>query len=1181
MSNPPRTIRRDTRVFISAVTRELGTVRKLVKKGLEDNDYHAVEQDNFPPDYRDLIDKLRERINSCDAVIHIAGHCYGAEPKHRPDDAPRRSYTQPEYDIAVDLGKPVYVFLTGDGFPADPHDPEPLELRGLQEVHRERLTSTGRDYSHTASIEQLDQKVRSLQLKVVRLEEELQQVDQKVAVTGRRLWRWLVLVTVVGGAALGAVGVVGWRQHIESEKAEAARKVVTGVDKSLTSVNTNLEEVRKQFADPDVLTGKIKSHIRKRADEEIAATKKKAPDDWRKRAEIEKRRDQALERVEDLVETIRKGLAGAPDPIFVEAAAILGKQGVDEAIKYLEQKQSSIERKISAANSSRDEAEQHLREAYRPKMLQADLYQVKLIWDEALHIREEIAQETPSWFEARSRLGKLLYTLASYGKSEPHLRTAVEVAANPREEATALNDLALLLQATNRLSDAEPLYRRALAIDERSYGPNHPEVATNLNNLAALLQATNRMSEAEPLSRRALAIVERSYGPDHSEVAIRLNNLAELLRATNRLSEAEPLYRRALAIDERSYGPNHPDVAKALNNLAEFLRATNRVSLSEPLYRRAVAIDEQSYGPGHPDVARDLNNLALLLSTTNRLSEAESLYRRAVAIFEQSYGSDHPEVAKALNNLAELLHTTNRLTEAEPLLRRAVAIFEKSYGPNHPDVATALNSLGGLLHTTNRLSDAEPLYRRALAIDERSYGPDHPKVAIRLSNLGGLLDATNRLADAEPLYRWALAIFERSYGPDHPDVATSLNNLALLLQVTDRLADAEPLLSRAVRILSQFQRLTGHEHPNLRTYEENYRRLLSYLKFGEPQIATRIKAARAETDKLSPIVPEVERLLGPAKPVADVLTALDRRYREQGKPTVYFLEPREPIVPHLDELLRRNADGLNALGVAAFREGAHADAVVFCEAALELMDDQPAQARTKLIVRMGRAASLCELGLIAQARDDLLRLLAELDEIPTTDFKTKGQARFHLAVCQWRLGDRAAAQRSAEQSLAAYDAAQKAKPVNPALRRASEQLIAAVKAGKALPPLAAIDAPAALETARARYRAREALTKLGMKQQAAPLLDQMLGPAKPTKEVLDALDRQYREQGKPAVWFLPHTEPIAPHLDQLLGSAKTVKEVLDALDRQYREQKKPAVWFLPLNEPISPHLDELLGKPSQ
>jgi hypothetical protein len=44
-------------------------------------------------------------------------------------------------------------------------------------------------------------------------------------------------------------------------------------------------------------------------------------------------------------------------------------------------------------------------------------------------------------------------------------------------------------------------------------------------DLAQLLQATNRLAEAEPLVRRALAITEASYGPDHPKVAICLNNL--------------------------------------------------------------------------------------------------------------------------------------------------------------------------------------------------------------------------------------------------------------------------------------------------------------------------------------------------------------------------------------------------------------------------------------------------------------------------------------------------------------------------------------------------------------------------------------------------------------------------------------------------------------------------------
>ena len=39
-----------------------------------------------------------------------------------------------------------------------------------------------------------------------------------------------------------------------------------------------------------------------------------------------------------------------------------------------------------------------------------------------------------------------------------------------------------------KYEEAEPLYRRSLAIDEKVYGPDHPEVATDLNNWAVLLE---------------------------------------------------------------------------------------------------------------------------------------------------------------------------------------------------------------------------------------------------------------------------------------------------------------------------------------------------------------------------------------------------------------------------------------------------------------------------------------------------------------------------------------------------------------------------------------------------------------------------------------------------------------------------------------------------------------------
>ena len=53
-------------------------------------------------------------------------------------------------------------------------------------------------------------------------------------------------------------------------------------------------------------------------------------------------------------------------------------------------------------------------------------------------------------------------------------------------------------------------------------------MATELNNLASLLYARNRLAEAEPLMRRALAILETSLGPDHPNTVTTRNNLAAL-----------------------------------------------------------------------------------------------------------------------------------------------------------------------------------------------------------------------------------------------------------------------------------------------------------------------------------------------------------------------------------------------------------------------------------------------------------------------------------------------------------------------------------------------------------------------------------------------------------------------------------------------------------------------------
>ncbi len=69
-----------------------------------------------------------------------------------------------------------------------------------------------------------------------------------------------------------------------------------------------------------------------------------------------------------------------------------------------------------------------------------------------------------------------------------------------------LNNLAALNQAQGRYAEAEPQFKRSLAILEKALGPEHPSFATSLENYAALLRETGRTAEEDKMEARAKAI---------------------------------------------------------------------------------------------------------------------------------------------------------------------------------------------------------------------------------------------------------------------------------------------------------------------------------------------------------------------------------------------------------------------------------------------------------------------------------------------------------------------------------------------------------------------------------------------------------------------------------------------------------------------------------------------------
>jgi tetratricopeptide (TPR) repeat protein len=268
----------------------------------------------------------------------------------------------------------------------------------------------------------------------------------------------------------------------------------------------------------------------------------------------------------------------------------------------------------------------------------------------------------PSWEHTNwPAIGALLPHALATAEAAELLEAGLETAA------TVLDHIALYHSARAAYADAEPLYKRAIAIDEKVLGPEHPDVAPSLNNLALLYRDTGRYPEAEPLYNRVLSIWEKALGPEHPNIATVANNLAELYQATGRYPEAEPLFQRSLSIREKVLGPEHPDVAPSLNNLAALYQATGRYPEAEPLYKRVLSILEKALGPEHPNIATVANNLAELYRDTGRYPEAEPLYKRAIAIDPKALPPGHPHRMRLRENYANLLDRLGRHAEAAEL----------------------------------------------------------------------------------------------------------------------------------------------------------------------------------------------------------------------------------------------------------------------------------------------------------------------------------------------------------------------------------------------------------------------------------------------------------------------------------------------------------------------------------
>ena len=184
----------------------------------------------------------------------------------------------------------------------------------------------------------------------------------------------------------------------------------------------------------------------------------------------------------------------------------------------------------------------------------------------------------------------------------------------PEDTGMLLNQVGIFLKEKAEFTEAKEMFERALRIDEKVFGPNHPTVATRVNNLGGILESLGDLKGAKEHYERVLRIDEVAYGPEHPKVATGINNMGGVLELLGNLNDAKEHYERALRIDEAAYGSEHPKVAPFVNNLGGILESLGDLKGAKEHYERALQIVTKCLGEDHPNTVAVKENLEALES---------------------------------------------------------------------------------------------------------------------------------------------------------------------------------------------------------------------------------------------------------------------------------------------------------------------------------------------------------------------------------------------------------------------------------------------------------------------------------------------------------------------------------------------------------------------------------------
>jgi tetratricopeptide (TPR) repeat protein len=313
------------------------------------------------------------------------------------------------------------------------------------------------------------------------------------------------------------------------------------------------------------------------------------------------------------------------------------------------------------------------------------------------------------------------------------------------------HEIADLLVAQGKYSDAEKLFRSVIEARARALGPENPNTLDSRHRLIYALSRQSKYAEAEAEAREVRRLREKVLGPDNPDTAVSRYDLAEPLVEQGKYAEAETLYREVIRLEEKMLSPEHPRTLAARVGLATVLSSEGKTAEAEPLYREIIRLDHKVYGPENPNTLNDRQNLATALQADGKYAEAEEQYRDVIKIDTKVVGPEHPDTLICRNNFAEMLDDEGKYAEAEVECRQILEAAIKVTGPEDQLTLESRGALAVALIGQGKFGEPGAQYRDVITAMERVLGLEHPSTLSYTTKFATVLSRQNKSAEAKAM----------------------------------------------------------------------------------------------------------------------------------------------------------------------------------------------------------------------------------------------------------------------------------------------------------------------------------------------------------------------------------------------------------------------------------------------